>query len=109
MALPVIDVRKTLRTLAAIEETITSHRNSEPPSVGKTVTSFLVDPTNLAGDVQAVWIATAFFQTPGEHLITFPGLARPVRSGSVVAIGAVRLTTTDCASTSLIPLRISFS
>jgi hypothetical protein len=53
-AVPVIDVRKTLRTLAPEDETSTSHRNSAPPSPGKTVISDFKDPTNLAGEVQAV-------------------------------------------------------
>ena len=54
MAVPVIEARNTLRTLAPSEATITSQRNSEPPSVGKTVISVLVDPTNLDGDSQEV-------------------------------------------------------
>ena len=95
MAVPVIEVRNTLRTLAPSEATITSHRNSEPPSVGKTVTSVLVEPTNRAGDNQEVWIETAFFQTPGEHLRTSPGLVCPINVGSIVALGAALFTTQD--------------
>jgi hypothetical protein len=54
VAFPEIEVLKILLTLAPVDATIISHLNSEPPSVGKTVTSVLVDPTNLAGEVQAV-------------------------------------------------------
>ena len=49
-----MEVRRILLTLAPVDATITSHLNSEPPSLGKTVTSDLVEPTNLVGEVHEV-------------------------------------------------------